>query len=153
MQKVSFILNDQPVEVKVKADMLLVDLLRETLDLTGTKESCREGECGACTVMLDGKPVSACLVAVCTLQGHKVTTIEGLRENPLAQRVMQALAAFGASQCGYCTPGMVMAGLSILQDGRCKTPDQVRQAIEGNLCRCTGYQKIVDAIMWCIENG
>ncbi len=153
MQNVSFILNGQPVGVKVEADMLLVDLLRGTLDLTGTKESCREGECGACTVMVDGRPVSACLMPVCTLQGHEVTTIEGLRENPLAQKVMQALAAFGASQCGYCTPGMVIIGLSILREGKCKTPVQVRQAIEGNLCRCTGYQKIVDAIMWCIENS
>lgn len=153
MQKVSFVLNDQPIEINVEADMLLVDLLRRTLDLTGTKESCREGECGACTIMIDGKPVSACLVPVCTLQGHKVITIEGLRENPLAKKVMQALAAFGASQCGYCTPGMVITGLSILQEGKCKTPAQVRQAIEGNLCRCTGYQKIVDAIIWCIENS
>lgn len=153
MQNVSFVLNDQPLEVKVEADMLLVDLLRGTLDLTGTKESCREGECGACTVMLDGRPVSACLVPVCTLQGHEVTTIEGLRENPLAQKVMEALAAFGASQCGYCTPGMVMMSVSILQEGKCQTPAQVRHAIEGNLCRCTGYQKIVDAIMWCIKNS
>lgn len=152
MQKVHFTLNNNPVEVNVEADTLLVDLLRGQMGMTGTKESCREGECGACTVMLDGRPVNSCLLAVGSLGGHSVTTIEGLRDDPLAQKVMSALAAFGASQCGYCTPGMVMSGLSILRQGKCKTPADIRKAIEGNLCRCTGYQKIVDAIMWCIEN-
>lgn len=152
MQKVGFVLNGCRMEAEVEADTLLVDFLRGKLGLTGTKESCREGECGACTVLLDGRPVNSCLLAVCTLEGHSVVTVEGLKGDMLADKVMSALAAFGASQCGYCTPGMVMTGVSILRDGRCRNAADVRHAIEGNLCRCTGYQKIVDAILWCMNN-
>lgn len=151
MQNVQFILNGNHISVDVPSQMMLIDLLRDKLHLTGTKESCRDGECGACTVMLDGKTVNSCLVAVCSLNGHEVTTIEGLRGDPTAEKMMKALAAFGAAQCGYCTPGMVMTGVSILRQKKCRTPQEVRRAIEGNLCRCTGYQKIVDAIMWCME--
>lgn len=150
-QDINFTLNGAAVSVSASTHTMLVDLLRETLGLTGTKVSCREGECGACTVLLDGKPVNSCLVPACGADGHEVVTIEGLRDDPLAQKVMRALAGFGASQCGYCTPGMVMMGVSILRRGKCRTAEEVRRAIEGTLCRCTGYQKIVDAILWCIQ--
>lgn len=150
-QRIEFILNGATVCGTADCRMMLVDFLRDVRGLTGTKISCREGECGACTVMLDGQPVNSCLVPVCTVAGKEVTTIEGLRDDPLAKLAIGALAAFGAAQCGYCTPGMVMMCVSILRTGRDYTGPEVRSALEGNLCRCTGYQKIVDAVLYCLE--
>jgi len=148
--QVELVLNGELIHETVPCDMMLADFLRDVRGLTGTKISCREGECGACTVMLDGEPVNACLLPVCTLAGREITTIEGLRSDPLAQEAMKALASFGAAQCGYCTPGMVMMSVSILRSGRPYTAGEIRSALEGNLCRCTGYQKIVDAVMYCM---
>lgn len=151
MQELRFLLNGIAMRLSVPADLMLVDLLREHVGLIGTKVSCREGECGACTVLLDGRPVNSCLVHALLVHEREVVTIEGLREDPLGRTVMEALAAFGASQCGYCTPGMVMMGYSVIKSDTPADAEAIRRGIEGNLCRCTGYQKIVDAILWCMK--
>jgi len=152
-QRVRFVLNGKAVDAEAPVEMMLVDFLRDRMHLTGAKVSCREGECGACTVLLDGKPVTSCMIPVASIEGREVVTIEGLQGDPLAHEVMEALASFGAVQCGYCTPGMVMIGVSMIRGGVAADAEQVRAQLEGNLCRCTGYQKIVDAILWCIHNN
>lgn len=151
LQKVSFTLNGEVITAEVAHDRMLIDYLREDLRLTGAKVACREGECGACTVLLDGKPVTSCLVPVCSVESRNVTTIEGLREDADAKLMMEALARFNASQCGYCTPGMVMVGVSLIREKIAAEATIVREKLEGNLCRCTGYQKIVDAILYCMK--
>jgi aerobic carbon-monoxide dehydrogenase small subunit len=120
----------------------LLDVLREDLGLTGTKEGCGEGECGACTVLIDGELADSCLVPVCQVEGAEVLTIEGLNLTPLQRAFLER----GAAQCGICTPGMVMAAHRFLSSGKPATDENVREAIAGNLCRCTGYAKIVEAI-------
>ena len=120
----------------------LLDVLREDLGLTGVKEGCGEGECGACSVLIDGELVNSCLVAVCQAEGSQVLTVEGLNLTPL----QRAFLDHGAAQCGICTPGMVMAAHRFLLSGAPATDENVREAIAGNLCRCTGYAKIVEAI-------
>ena len=144
---VTFFLNGKGVEVQVAPGEVLVDTLRESLGLTGTKAACREGECGSCTVLLDGEAVNSCMVLSTHVQGRNVLTIEGVspgegKLHPLQASFVQA----GAVQCGFCTPGMVLTGLSLLEKNPQPTRDEIRQAISGNLCRCTGYVKIVDAI-------
>ncbi len=121
----------------------LLDVLREDLGLTGTKEGCGEGECGACAVLLDGELVNSCLVPVCQLEGASVTTVEGIPFGPLQQAFVEG----GGAQCGICTPGMIVAAQRFLQSGLPATSENVREAIAGNLCRCTGYAKIVEAIL------
>jgi carbon-monoxide dehydrogenase small subunit len=120
----------------------LLDVLREDLGLTGTKEGCGEGECGACSVLIDGELADSCLVAACQLDGSEVLTVEGLGMTPLQRAFLDR----GAAQCGICTPGMVMAAHRFLSSGMPATDENVREAIAGNLCRCTGYAKIVEAI-------
>jgi aerobic carbon-monoxide dehydrogenase small subunit len=142
-----FTVNATPVEVDVPGMRRLLDVLREELALTGTKEGCGEGECGACTVLLDGAPVDSCLVPICQVEGTHVATVEGLA--PAANRLDALQTAFletGGAQCGICTPGMLMAGRAYLDDGGGPDDDAIREAIAGNLCRCTGYTKIVEAI-------
>ncbi len=148
-----FVVNDGPVEVDVPGMRRLLDVLREDLALTGTKEGCGEGECGACTVLLDGVPVDACLVPVCQVDDHAVATVEGLADpglSPDAPVTLDPLqAAFlstGGAQCGICTPGMLMAARAYLDAGGGPDDAAIREAIAGNLCRCTGYTKIVEAI-------
>jgi carbon-monoxide dehydrogenase small subunit len=148
-----FTVNGSPVEVDVPGMRRLLDVLREDLALTGTKEGCGEGECGACTVLLDGAPVDSCLVPVCQVTGSDVRTVEGLAEAPAqpagTDRLDELQAAFlvtGGAQCGICTPGMLMAGRAYLDAGGGPDHDAIREAIAGNLCRCTGYTKIVEAI-------
>lgn len=150
-QKVSFTLNGKIITAETEHDRMLIDFLREDMRLTGAKVACREGECGACTVLLDGKPVTSCLVPVCSVEGRSVTTIEGLQKDGDAKLMMEALARFNASQCGYCTPGMVMVGVSLIRERVPAEAAIVREKLEGNLCRCTGYQKIVDAILYCMK--
>ena len=128
--------------VEVPGLKRLLDVLREDLQLTGTKEGCGEGECGACSVFIDGERVNSCLVAVCQVEGAQVQTVEGLTQGAL----QRAFVEHGAAQCGICTPGMVMAADRFLRSGLPATDDNVREAIAGNLCRCTGYAKIVEAI-------
>jgi len=147
MSTYAFTVNGAPVELEVPGMRRLLDVLREDLALTGTKEGCGEGECGACTVLLDGLPVDSCLVPVCQVDGSSVATVEGL--SPGAGALDPLQAAFlerGGAQCGICTPGMLMAARAYLDAGGGPDEDAIRDAIAGNLCRCTGYTKIVDAI-------
>ena len=155
-----FTVNRTPIEVDVPGMRRLLDVLREELALTGTKEGCGEGECGACTVLLDGSPVDACLVPVCQVDGATVSTVEGLAQEPAESRGSLQLsslqAAFleaGGAQCGICTPGMLMAGRAYLDAGGGPDEDAIREAIAGNLCRCTGYTKIVEAIALAATRG
>src|SRR2546427_2606617 len=139
--------NGVAYDLLVEPDRSLVDALRDDLGLTGTKRACNEGECASCAVHLDGKVVNSCLVLAVEAAGHEVATIEGLATNGKLDPVQQAFAENFASQCGYCTPGMIMTAKAFLAENPKPTEEEVRQAIRGNLCRCTGYTKIVDAIM------
>ncbi len=144
--------NGVPTEVAVPGMRRLLDVLREDLGLTGTKEGCGEGECGACTVLVDGEVVVSCLVPVCQVDGRAIRTVEGLASGsgpdggPVLGPLQRAFLETGGAQCGICTPGMLMAGEAFLASGAEPTDDAIREAIAGNLCRCTGYTKIVEAI-------
>jgi carbon-monoxide dehydrogenase small subunit len=139
--------NGKNYHVSVETHRTLVEVLRETLGFTGTKKSCNEGECGACTVLMDGKPVASCLVLAVAAQGKEILTIEGLSQGEKLHPVQEAFVKYAAIQCGFCTPGMVMAAVAFLDENPEPTTEEVRRAISGNLCRCTGYQQIVDAVM------
>lgn len=134
----------------VQANCTLMDALREQLHLLGTKEGCREGECGACTVLIDGKPVNSCIYPAAAIEGRRVETIEGMVD-PLAEHVKSAMVEFGGVQCGYCTPGIVLSLTALLR--RFPQADEVliREALAGNICRCTGYAQIVDAALAAAE--
>ena len=148
MSAYTFTVNGDPVEVDAPGMRRLLDVLREDLGLSGTKEGCGEGECGACTVLVDGAVVDSCLVPVCQVEGSEVRTVEGLAPaggaalGPLQQAFLEA----GGAQCGICTPGMLMAARAHLDDGGGTDEGAIREAIAGNLCRCTGYTKIIEAI-------
>jgi aerobic-type carbon monoxide dehydrogenase small subunit (CoxS/CutS family) len=146
-QILTMTLNGEEVTVEVKPSTLLVEVLRDQLELTGTKVACGEGECGACTVLLDGKPVNSCLVPALKAQGREVLTVEGLAPPGELHPLQKAIVEHGAVQCGYCTPGMLMSAKALLDHNPSPTEDEVRLAISGNLCRCTGYAKIVEAIL------
>jgi aerobic-type carbon monoxide dehydrogenase small subunit (CoxS/CutS family) len=133
--------------LNIEPQRTLVEVLRETLGLTGTKKSCSEGECGACTVLMDGKPVTSCLVLALDVQGKEIQTIEGLSDGEKLHPIQEAFLKHGAIQCGFCTPGMVMSAKAFLEENPRPTAAEVRKGISGNLCRCTGYQQIVDAIL------
>lgn len=141
---VRFTLNGREVSSEGSGARRLLDVLREDLRQTGTKEGCGEGECGACSVLIDGEVVDSCLVAVGQVEGCRVVTIEGL-QSPL----QQAFVEHGAAQCGICTPGMLLAAHVLLQRTRRPSADDVREALAGNLCRCTGYTKIIEAVLSC----
>jgi aerobic carbon-monoxide dehydrogenase small subunit len=143
-----FTLNGEPREVSVPGMRRLLDVLREDLGHTGTKEGCGEGECGACTVIIDGMAVDSCLVPVCQVDGSEIRTVEGLSdaESDRLSPLQQAFLERGGAQCGICTPGMLMAAQAYLDDGGSADEEDIREAIAGNLCRCTGYTKIIDAI-------
>jgi carbon-monoxide dehydrogenase small subunit len=146
-----FLVNGDPVEVEVPGMRRLLDVLREDLALTGTKEGCGEGECGACSVLLDGAVVDACLVPICQVDGTSVRTVEGLGTLEQLNELQAAFLQTGGAQCGICTPGMLMAAEAFLATGAPATDDAIREAIAGNLCRCTGYTKIVEAIAQAAE--
>ena len=150
MSTIRFLVNGAPTEVDVPGMRRLLDVLREDLGLTGTKEGCGEGECGACSVLLDGQVVDSCLVPMCQVDGRIVRTVEGLalaaRERGTLDTLQEAFLELGAAQCGICTPGMLMAARAYLDAGGGPDHGAIREGIAGNLCRCTGYQKIVEAI-------
>jgi carbon-monoxide dehydrogenase small subunit len=138
--------NDEDVEVMVRQNSTLLDLLRDELGLTGVKQGCGEGDCGACTVLLDGEPVSSCLVLALQAEGRELLTVEGLAENGRLHPLQQAFVDVGGVQCGFCTPGMLMTAKRLLDANPAPDEGEIKEAIAGNLCRCTGYQKIVEAI-------
>lgn len=151
--RLQFKLNGREVTLETDHTRRLVDLLREDLDLTGTKEGCGIGECGACSVLLDGRPVNACLVMAGQVEGREVMTIEDLRNHPDGRELQDGFVREGVIQCGYCIPGMLMSSYALLQENRRPTRDEVRRAISGNLCRCTGYVPVVDAVLQTAERG
>ena len=146
-----FFVNGDPVEVEVPGMRRLLDVLREDLALTGTKEGCGEGECGACSVLLDGAVVDSCLVPICQVDGTSVRTVEGLGSEVDLNDLQAAFLATGGAQCGICTPGMLMAAEAFIASGAPGGDEEIREAIAGNLCRCTGYTKIVEAIALAAE--
>jgi len=144
--KISFKLNGREAHLDVPGDRRVVDVLREDLGLTGTKESCAAGDCGACTVLVDGASKLSCFMLAAQLEGREITTIEGLAQRDCLSPVQNAFAAHGAVQCGFCIPGMALASVDLLQRNRHPTRDEIKEGLAGNLCRCTGYHKIVDAV-------
>ncbi|HVP15574.1 MAG TPA: (2Fe-2S)-binding protein [Terriglobales bacterium] len=144
----SFTVNGRRRRVRVPPMKRLLDVLREDCGLTGTKEGCGEGECGACTVLLDGEPVCSCLVPAAQVEGARILTVEGLARGPALSVLQRAFVEGGGTQCGLCTPGILVTAHALLRrtPGRVPREDEVRTALAGNLCRCTGYQKIVDAV-------
>ena len=145
--------NGEDYREEVPATRSLLDFLRDDLALTGTKEGCGEGECGACSVILDGRLVDACLVFAAEADGRRVETIEGLADGGDLHPLQRAFAAAGAAQCGYCTPGMLMACKALLEGNPSPTRDEAAHAIAGNLCRCTGYGTIIQAVMEAAEES
>jgi carbon-monoxide dehydrogenase small subunit len=144
--RVHFMVNGRRVERETDAGTRLLDLLRDGLGLTGTKEGCGEGECGACTVLLDGRAVNSCLVLAPQADGKEVVTVEGLARGATLHPIQQAFVDEGAVQCGFCTPGFIMAAYALLLRNPDPSDEEIRLALEGNLCRCTGYTKIVQAV-------
>ena len=143
---VRFALNGKPVEVPVPPHWTLLRLLREKMGLTGTKEGCGIGECGACTVLLDGVPVHSCLLLAPKVEGRQVQTVEGLGSRESLHPLQQSFVDHGAVQCGFCTPGILMSSKALIEKNPRPTKEEIKEAISGNLCRCTGYKKIVEAI-------
>lgn len=144
--KVSFILNQRKVSLDVNPEKRLLDLLREDLHLTGTKEGCGEGECGACTVIINGEAVHSCLVLACQIEGKEILTIEGLEENGELSKIQQIFVEETAIQCGYCTTGMIMSTKALLMHNPNPTVEEIRIALSGNICRCSGYSQIIRAV-------
>lgn len=153
MSGITFFLNGQETQYTGPYTRRLLDVLREDYHLTGTKCGCNEGECGACSVLLDGELVNSCMVAMGRVQGSAVTTIEGFRETPQFSVLSDAYAAAGAVQCGFCIPGMVLASQALLSHTPQPTEAQVRAGLSGNLCRCTGYRAIVHAVLAASREG
>ena len=142
----NFVLNGVEKEVLVQDNITMVDFLRKEMHLTGTKRGCEEGECGACTILLDGSAVDSCLMLAIESDGHEVVTIEGVKQGGVLHPLQQEFVNKWALQCGFCTPGMIMSALSLLKENPHPTEQEIRDGISGNLCRCTGYAKIVEAI-------
>jgi carbon-monoxide dehydrogenase small subunit len=145
--KVQFIVNGRLQELEVSPMSRLLDVLREQLRLTGTKEGCGEGECGACTVILDGEIVNSCLIPIAQVDGAEITTIEGVAVDDELHSVQQAFIVHGGAQCGICTPGMVLAAIDLLSRNPHPTDNDIRVGLAGNLCRCTGYMKIFESVV------
>lgn len=151
--KISFKLNGKPISLDLDPLMRFIDVLRETLHLNGTKEGCGEGSCGACVVLMDGKTVNSCLLPVANVIGHEIVTIEGLKETKEFDVLQKAFADRGGQQCGFCTPGMIIAAYSLLKSNPHPSEEEVRAKMSGNLCRCTGYQAIVEAVLIASKKG
>ncbi|MBQ6921026.1 MAG: (2Fe-2S)-binding protein [Bacilli bacterium] len=151
--KISFVINDKKVNLDVEPSMRLLDVIRNELHLTGTKEGCGEGECGACTVLINEEPVNSCLCPVINAANKNVMTIEGFRETNEYRVIADAFADRGGSQCGFCTPGMILVTYALLKKNPNPSEEEIRFALSGNLCRCTGYQAIVDAVKVAAVKG
>ena len=145
--KIELTVNGEPYELAVEPWRTLLEVIREDIGLTGAKEACSTGECGNCMVILDGKPVNSCLVLAVDASGKEVLTIEGLAEGGKLHPIQKAFVDYGAIQCGFCTPGMILAAKTLLDNNPEPTEPEVKEAISGNLCRCTGYVKIIEAIL------
>ena len=143
---IAFKLNGFDVQAKVSPGMSALEMLRDELHLTGSKYGCGEGECGACTIDVDGLSINSCLMFAVDCDGREIVTIEGLISDPRTEALKKSFVAYGAVQCGFCTPGLVMQARHLLEKTQRPTPEQIRRGIEGNLCRCTGYKKIIEAI-------
>lgn len=146
MRILDFILNGEACHTEIPEDATLLKVLRDILHLTGTKEGCGEGDCGACTVLVDGRSVNSCLFPAVQAEGCQIMTIEGVEANPELARIQKAFVDYGAVQCGFCSPGMIMSTVALLQKNPKPTEEEIRRGLSGNICRCTGYQAMVDAI-------
>jgi aerobic-type carbon monoxide dehydrogenase small subunit (CoxS/CutS family) len=145
-QVVALDVNGERTDLLLPVHKTLLEVLREDMQLTGTKHGCELGECGTCTVLVDGRPELSCLLLPVQVEGRAITTVEGMANGSVLHPLQQAFAELGAAQCGYCTPGILLAAKSLLETNARPSRDEVREALAGNLCRCTGYAKIVDAI-------
>ncbi len=145
--KIKFQVNGKEIEIEVNPGSSLLDVIRKQLGLTGTKKGCNAGDCGACTVIMDGKPVLSCLTPISRAAGKKIETVEGLAKGEKLHPLQEAFVESGAVQCGFCTPGMLTSAKALLDKNPRPTREEVREALSGNLCRCTGYKKIIDAVM------
>lgn len=150
---ITLTVNGQKEELLVPSNMTLLHALRDELGYTGTKNGCEAGECGACTVLVDGEPVNSCLVLAVELDGREVTTVEGLAKNGKLTPLQEQFAELNAVQCGYCTPGVLISATALLNRNPHPSEDDIKEAMVGNLCRCTGYQRIIDAIMAASRQG
>jgi carbon-monoxide dehydrogenase small subunit len=150
---ISLTVNGTTHRIEATPMKRLLDVLRQECRMTGTKEGCGEGECGACSVIVNGELVNSCLVPICQMDGADILTVEGLAQDGRLHPLQQAFWQEGAAQCGICTPGLLMAALAILDSNVCLTPDRLRQELAGNLCRCTGYSKIIRAIQLAFVNA
>jgi len=150
---ISFRLNDQDINLKVDPLKRLVDILRDDLNLTGTKEGCGEGECGACAVLMDGRLVNSCLLPAAALEGRSIITIEGYQQTEKFKILKDVFAQAGSVQCGFCTPGMILAAEDVLQQNPHPSAEEIRRGLAGNLCRCTGYSMIVEAVLTAAGKG
>ena len=146
--KIKFVLNYSPVEVDVDPSMRLLDVLRNVLHLTGTKEGCGEGSCGACSVLVDNVPFDSCLTPIMNVVNKEVVTIEGIRESEEYKKIADGFAKMGGSQCGFCTPGMIIVTYALLKNNPHPSEEEIRFALSGNICRCTGYQGIVNSVLY-----
>ena len=151
--KISFKLNGKPVSLELDPSMRFIDVIRDVLHLNGTKEGCGEGSCGACVVLMDGRSVNSCLLPVANVIGHEIVTIEGLWETKEFDVLQKTFAETNGQQCGFCTPGMIIAAYSLLKSNPHPTEKEIREKMSGNLCRCTGYQAIVQAVLLASEEG
>jgi carbon-monoxide dehydrogenase small subunit len=152
-KRIQLRINRERYEMRVPVERLLVDLLREDLGLTGTKISCGEGECGACTVLVNGKAITSCITLAVSMDGCEITTIEGLAKDGKLHHLQEAFIENGAAQCGFCTPGMILAAKALLDKNPNPSEDEIKQALAGNLCRCTGYASILRAVCSAAEEG
>jgi carbon-monoxide dehydrogenase small subunit len=144
--RIALTVNDEAREALAPVHKTLLEVLREDLGLTGTKHGCELGECGTCTVLVDGEPVLSCLVLPVEVEGRRITTVEGMAQAGRLHPLQQAFAELGAAQCGYCTPGILLTATALLAERPSPTRQEVKEALAGNLCRCTGYTKILDAV-------
>ncbi len=151
--KISFTINGEFKEIEVEPNKTLLKMLREDLDLIGAKEGCGAGECGACTVLVNNKPVNSCLMLAVEIEGKEILTIEGLSDGINLDPIQKSFINHNALQCGYCTPGMVMSAKALLNRNPHPTEEDVKEALAGNLCRCTGYQRIIDAVLDIAKKG